>query len=326
MDIRSRCNAFPLEKHAIIRPMPGDQPEKPVERALVLLIRGLAWLPLPLLYVVADTLFLLLYYVVRLERTLTRDNLQRAFPDLPEQNLKRIAAKSYRNALHVLFETIHAQRISEAGLRSRVKFDNPELLDQLLDKHGKVLAVAAHQGNWEWLEMASSLCMSAPLATLYKPLNHPGIEKMLNETRQRFGGKMISAQRALPRLLRFTRERSIVAVLADQGPQPHEEKYWATFLNQDTAFYPGIEKLARILEMPLLFTHVTRTRRGHYRVRFELLGTPPWSMPEGELMERYIRAVEQQIIGHPEDWLWMYKRWKYNKDATETTAHQPVNR
>ena len=293
--------------------MSGEHPEKSAERMLVLLVRIMAWLPLPALYFIADILYLLLYYVFRLERKLATDNLQRAFPDKPEQQRRQIAATSYRNALHVLFETIHAQHMSETELRRRVQFDNPELLDQLLDRHGKVLAVAAHQGNWEWLEMASSLCMSAPLATLYKPLNHPGIERMLNQTRERFGGQMISAQRALPRLVRFTRERSIVAVLADQGPQPHEEKHWATFLNQDTAFYPGIEKLARLLEMPLVFTHVTRIKRGYYRVRFERLGEPPWSAAKGELMESYIRAVEQQVTDHPEDWLWVYKRWKYRK-------------
>lgn len=306
--------------------MPGQPPEKLTERTLVLLIRSLVWLPLPLLYLLADLFYLLLYRLLRLKRKLTLDNLQRAFPDLPAAQRNRIAAQSWRNALHVLFETIHAQRMPESELRRRVQFDNPELLDRMLDQHGKVLAAAAHQGNWEWLEMASSLCMSAPLATLYKPLNHPGIEKMLNGTRERFGGTMISAQRALPRLVRFTRQRSIVAVLADQGPQPHEDKYWATFLNQDTAFYPGIEKLARMLDMPLLFTHVTRTKRGHYRVRFECLGEPPWQLPEGELMERYIRAVEQQIIGNPEDWLWMYKRWKYTKDTTPAGKEQPVNR
>jgi len=296
------------------------------ERTLVLLIRSMAWLPLPLLYLVADSLFLLLYYVFRLERKLTNNNLQRAFPDMPQQDRNRIAAKSWRNALHVLFETVHAQRMPETELRRRVQFDNPELLDRLLDRHGKVLAVAAHQGNWEWLEMASSLCMSAPLATLYKPLNHHGIEKMLNRTRERFGGQMISAQRALPRLVRFTRERSIVAVLADQGPQPHEEKHWSSFLSQDTAFYPGIEKLARMLEMPLVFTHVTRVKRGCYRVRFEQLDAPPWSAPEGEPMERYIRAVEQLVRDNPEDWLWMYKRWKYGKRASETGTRQPFNR
>ncbi len=294
--------------------MPGKQPVQPGERTLVLLIRAMGRLPLPFLYLIADTLYLLLYHIIRLERSVITGNLRRAFPDMPRQQRRRIAATSYRNTLHVVFEAIHARRMPETELRRRVTFDNPELLDRLLDRHGKVLAVAAHQGNWEWLEMASSLCMSAPLATLYKPLNHPGIETLLNQIRERFGGRMIAAQRALPRLVRFTRERSIVAVLADQGPQPHEEKYWTTFLNQETAFYPGIEKLARLLEMPLVFTRVTRTRRGYYRVHFEPLGEPPWELAKGELMERYIRAVEQQVLDHPEAWLWAYRRWKYRKE------------
>ncbi len=294
--------------------MSTDPSVKPGERLLVTLIRALGRLPLPALYLFADSLHLLLYHVIRLERKVIEGNLRRAFPDMPPRRRARIAAASYRNTLRVVCEAIHARRMSAGELRRRVRFDNPELLDELLERHGKVLAVAAHQGNWEWLEMASSLCMSAPLATLYKPLNHPGIEALLNHTRERFGGRMIAAQRALPRLLRFTRERSIVAVLADQGPQPHEDKYWTRFLNQDTAFYPGVERLARLLKMPLVFTHVTRVKRGYYRVRFELLGEPPWQSPEGELMERYVRAVERQVLAHPEDWLWAYRRWKYRRE------------
>jgi len=65
--------------------MSGKHSAKPGERALVLFIRGMAWLPLPLLYLTADVLFLLLYYIFRLERKLTTGNLQRAFPDMPEQ-------------------------------------------------------------------------------------------------------------------------------------------------------------------------------------------------------------------------------------------------
>ncbi|VAW78920.1 hypothetical protein MNBD_GAMMA15-1816, partial [hydrothermal vent metagenome] len=288
--------------------MPDNHHVKPGERAIVLLIRILAWLPLPLLYVIADTLYLLLYYVLRTERKLVDDNLQHAFPDMPLPERKQLATKTYRNALHVLFETIHARRISEKELRRRVQFDNLKLVEQLLKQHGKVLVVAAHQGNWEWLNLASSLCLPAPLATLYKPLGHPAIEALLNQNRSRFGGRMIAAQSALSQLVRFTREPGIIAVVADQGPQPHEEKTWATFLNQDTAFYPGIEKLARVLEMPILFTRVTRLRRGYYRVNVNLLGEPPWPAQEGSVMEAYIHAVEQQILDHPADWLWVYKR------------------
>jgi len=78
--------------------------------------------------------------------------------------------------------------------------------------------------------------------------------------------------------------------------------------------------------MPLVFTHVIRVKRGYYRVHFELLDEPTWSVPEGALMERYIRAVEQQVRDNPEDWLWMYKRWKYRKRADETATHQPLKR
>ena len=37
--------------------------------------------------------------------------------------------------------------------------------------------------------------------------------------------------------------------------------------------------------------------------------------PEGDLMERYIRALEAQIRAAPQDWVWVYKRWKYRKSV-----------
>jgi KDO2-lipid IV(A) lauroyltransferase len=86
-------------------------------------------------------------------------------------------------------------------------------------------------------------------------------------------------------------------------------------LGRDTAFFTGPEKLARLLKAPLVFAHMQRVRRGYYRVRFEVLAIPPYPQPDGELMERYIRALETQIRAAPQDWVWVYKRWKYRKSV-----------
>ncbi|HHJ14060.1 MAG TPA: lipid A biosynthesis acyltransferase [Gammaproteobacteria bacterium] len=291
-------------------------PLPPGETGLVLLLRLLSRLPLPLLYGLADLAWLLVWKLGRWKRALTLDNLRSSFPHRDERELARIASAAWRNALDVLFETLHGRHMRADALRARVQFENPGQMNELLERHGRVLAVAAHQGNWEWLEMASSLVMPAPLVTLYKPLNHPGAERFLNDIRERFGGRMVPARHALRELLPFTRRGGIVALLADQGPQPGEEKYWTDFLGRETAFYPGVEKLARRLRMPLLFTRVTRRGRGHYQVRFELLAEYPEQLAPGECMARYVRAVEAQVREHPEDWLWMYKRWKYRREPT----------
>ena len=297
--------------------MSEKKPGRHSEQWLAILIRLLARLPLPMLYLIADTLFLLAYYLLRFQRELVVNNLQRAFPERSSTGIRQLAASSYRNTAHMLLESIKGGAITTEELARRVKIENPELIYTLLEKYQTVVTVAAHHGNWEWMQLACSSQLTVPLAALYKPLNHPGIDIPLQESRSRFGSLLIEAKSALPELLGFARQPGIVALVADQGPRPDEEKHWADFLGQDTAFYPGPEKLARLLKAPLVFVHMQRLQRGYYRIRFEVLTEPPYRQDPGAIMNSYIKAVERQVLEAPQDWVWMYKRWKYQRSMYE---------
>jgi len=277
------------------------------------MLRLLGRAPLPLLYPVADLLFFILFHLLGFQRALARDNIARAFPQLPSPAVRRCAAQSARNTARVVFETIAAHSFSDAELARRVAIDNPLLVERLVQRHGTVLTVAAHHANWEWLQLACGSQLDAPLAALFKPLGHPGLDLFLQQLRSRFGSRLIPARSALPQLLQFARQPGVIALVADQLPRPDEDKHWSVLLGRDTAFYTGPEKLARLLKAPLVFVHMQRLRRGYYRARFELLAEPPYPQPQGELMERYIRTLETQIRSAPQDWVWVYKRWKYGK-------------
>ena len=58
-----------------------------------------------------------------------------------------------------------------------------------------------------------------------------------------------------------------------------------------------------------------RLRRGYYEARFEELAAPPYSGDGTDIIERYARAVEAQIVASPGDWLWLHRKWKYRKPA-----------
>jgi len=287
-------------------------------RILSLLIRALSHFPLPVLYLIADLLYVILYQLLHFQRSLILDNIARAFPKLPSSRVQQIAARSSRNAIHAVFEAIYSKQLSPATLARRVTIENPQLIDELTASHGTVLAVAAHHGNWEWLQLACSAQLGVPLAALYKPLNDESIDQFLYRMRSRFGSRLIEAQSALPELVRFSRHPGVIAMVADQGPRPDEDKYWSCFMGRDTAFYPGVEKVARLLKAPVVFVHMQRKHRGYYHIRFELLAEPPFQRDTGDIMERYIRAVERQVCEAPEDWIWAYKRWKYQRSVYDS--------
>lgn len=283
------------------------------KRRAALLIGALSRLPLPLLYGLSDLLFLLLFHLLRFQRRLLIDNLNRAFPEKKAGEIRRLAAASYRNALDFLFESIKAWRFDKRDLQYRVEIDNPQLLRALLQEHKVVLALTSHCGNWEWLQLACSAQLGMPIAMVYNPLNHRGVDALLLELRARFGSRALDSNNALPELVKFARQGGVIALNADQSPRPEDDKYWAEFLGIDTAFFIGPEKLARLFKAPVVYVHLQRLRRGFFRIRFDLLARPPYRSEEGEIMQPYVKAVEAQIRSAPQDWFWLYKRWKYKK-------------
>ncbi len=278
-----------------------------------LILRTLAWLPLPVLYLLGDLLYLVVFHVARFERALAWSNLRRAFPDMPEAELRAVMRRSYRNLISVLMEVIKAQRISPAAIRRRVTIVNPEFLDPYLADGGSLIALAAHQCNWEWLLLAASQAVPVQLDAVYKPIKKHLLDDLLHASRTRFGAHLIPARQAFIEIMQRRRLQRIIAMVADQGPHADEDKYWSRFLGQDTAFYPGAEKIAELARLPVIFIGMRRIRRGHYEIRFEPVAAPPYEKGRHEVMEGYIQRVEEQIRQSPEDWLWIYKRWKYQK-------------
>lgn len=291
--------------------MPTD--DSPGDRWLARLVRLLSYLPLPLQHALANSCYLLLFHITAYQRTLVTDNLRAAFPAASRRHIQRLARISYRHSLQILFEAIRARRMPRGQLLARVEFENPdELLRHLAAGHS-VLALGAHQCNWEWLQLACSARFEVAVDAIYKPLNHTQLDTLLATIRNRFGTRLVAVDEVQEKLLARPRRQCIVALVADQGPRPDEKQNWFSFLGRDTAFYSGAETIARLLKTPVVFAGMKRVGRGRYRVRFETLCENPAVAPQGGIMQDYVSAVERQVRAAPEDWLWLYKRWKYQR-------------
>jgi|SRR5690606_9687831 len=99
--------------------------------------------------------------------------------------------------------------------------------------------------------------------------------------------------------------------MADQSPRHEADVLWTNFLHQESKFFTGAEKIARKLDLPVLYVEMQRIKRGYYTARFAILSDEPTKTEKNEITFRYIRALEKTIREHPSDWLWSHKRWKY---------------
>jgi Kdo2-lipid IVA lauroyltransferase/acyltransferase len=110
-------------------------------------------------------------------------------------------------------------------------------------------------------------------------------------------------------------KKIIVSALANDQSAPPTKSFWTKFLNQDTTFFVGTEKIAQQFDFPVVFAHITVPQKGHYTMSLELITDKSKSENEGEIMKRHAELLEKDIVADPKYWLWTHKRWKHKMPA-----------
>lgn len=276
------------------------------------LLLGLSRLPLRVLYVLSEVLYVLAYYVIGYRKKIVYANLRNSFPAKTPQEIAVLVKGFYRHFSEIVVEILKQGSISKPDLLRRVTFENPGLVLKYVEQGKPVILMGGHLANWEWLSLAVSAYFTCPSDGVYKPLSNPFFEAWLLHIRSRFGVRMVKTKDTLREFIRRKQVPRVIGLLSDQTPPAGEIQYWTTFLHQDTPFFVGTEKLARSFGHPVVFLGMKRLRRGHYKITFEPLhdGTSPLPEKGFPLTEAFAQWLEERIAAHPADYLWSHRRWK----------------
>lgn len=276
----------------------------------------LSLLPFPLLYLLSDGLYLLLYHVIGYRKKIVSENLKNAFPGKTPAEIINLEKKFYKYFCDLLLETFKTLTISPENMLKHCSFDpdTQKLVNQLAEEKKNIIIVMGHQGNWEWAGNTFSICCEHQLYVIYHPLANKYFNELIYKMRRRFGSKLISMKDTLRGIIKNKNELNATAFIADQSPNP-DNAYWMNFLHQDTAVFMGTEKIAKMVKYPIVFAHVQKLTRGYYIVKAELLQSPPYTGNEGDITETHTRKLESDILSQPETWLWTHKRWKHSRES-----------
>ena len=288
-------------------------PARPAPSAVTLL-RLLAWLPLPLLYAVSGAGGWLVFDVFRYRRTVTDENLAGAVPTLDPAARRDLRRGYERQLTQVVAEVLKGGAMTRDALVSRVALEGLDAVEASLAAGRSVLIATGHCANWEWLLLAVSARLSAPLTALYKPIRGASLEAYFKALRSRFGAALVPAKDVAGALARPAAGARAFALVADQVPSSTPHRVWTRFLGRDTAFYQGVDDLARAGGFVVYTVFAERVARGRYRARFVEIASPPYTaLPPREVVRRYAAALEAEVRAHPSDWLWSHRRWKLKK-------------
>lgn len=296
------------------------------------LVHALAWLPLWVLYRLADLLFLLLFYIVGYRKKTVFKNLTESFPEKTQAEIQKIAREFYRNFADYIVETIKLLHISDKQMRGRMTFSGVEIIDEAVAQGRPVVCYFAHLGNWEWAPSITLWSRFTPhegveFCQIYRPLRNRWFDSLMLQIRGRFGAVSLPKKRSFLDLLRY-RKRNIPTVtgfMSDQKPSHGDPIHILPFLNHPTAMITGTETVCRRLDALPVYWEMTKPRRGRYHISvLPMLLPPPSPRPSAPvphpsgcgspspfpLTDLYASLLEANIRRAPSLWLWSHKRWK----------------
>jgi KDO2-lipid IV(A) lauroyltransferase len=272
--------------------------------------RALSLLPLSVLYAVCAVLAFLAR-VFRWRAGFVRDGLARCLPDTPEAERRRIAADFYRYLGDLVAEAVRGARIDGDDLVGRLRFENAEIVEDALGSGKRVMLLAAHHCNWEWLLLRCSTAFGAPLTAAYKPVSREPADRALTAMRSRFGATLVPAKRIVQHLIEQRGGVKLLALVADQSPPASsDQQSWRPFFGEETAFFRGPGWIGAKMGFQPVFIAMRRESRGRYVVRFVPLLESGERPDADRIISAYVEAVEAHAREHPAQYFWAYNRWK----------------
>jgi KDO2-lipid IV(A) lauroyltransferase len=273
-------------------------------------MRLISLLPLPLLYAICGCLSWLLR-VAGWRRRFVDEGLARCLPELGADERRRIARDFYAGLGRLVAEVLHGARIAPEQLERRVRFENPELVRDLIAAGRRVMLIAGHHCNWEWLLLECSRHLGAPLVVPYKPISRRAPDRWMLAARSRFGATMVPTREIGAYLVARRRQVKLLAMLADQSPSAKSDKQVRLpFFGQETSFFQGPGWIGARLGYEPVFIAMRPDGRGRYVVRFERLAPAGERLDQDQILRAYVGALERHIRAYPVEYFWAYNRWK----------------
>lgn len=248
------------------------------------------------------------YFIVPRIRRVGWENIDRAYGDtLPQAEKRRILMGACENIGIVAAEFPRAPMLLKPGADALFRIKGLEHIDRT---RGGLLA-GAHLGNWEWM-VAGVSAAGLPVTIVVRPLDDPRLNAMITRVRRACGAQVIDKEAAGPEIIRAIRDGMYVGMLIDQSARDNGVP--ATFFGASCWATVAPAMVAIRAKAPIYPTITARDPDGMYTLEF----LPPIEIERtGDLRADLVNVtqqcqdvIEQQVRAHPDQWLWMHRRWK----------------
>ncbi len=282
-------------------------------------------MPLKAVQKVGSTLGVFVYSVLGFRRSVTLDNLKKAFPEYDGGQIGAIARDAFRNVGISLLELLWLPRMNASNVDQIVRIENPDLLNAARARGKGAIILTAHFGNWELVPLAVLTSTAFTLTTVVKTQSNKLIDKKVTERRTGSRNKIVPMEFAIRQVLRTLQQGDLVLIAADQSAS--KESIAVNFFGRLVPTFAGPAVFSLKTGAPILMALATRQGDGTYSLRF--VEVPRDDLKEynedavAVLTQRHVAMAESMIRDHPGQWLWMHRRWKHSDHLEVRPSEHP---
>jgi KDO2-lipid IV(A) lauroyltransferase len=234
---------------------------------------------------------------------------------------------AFRNVGIALFEFVYFPRLNSAAINELVQIGNSELVERVFARGQGIILLTAHFGNWELLAQSVPARTGIPVRVIVKQQANERVNKRINEWRTMLGNIAVPMEVSVRELLKALREKKAVGMVGDQSAAVQSDA--VPFFGREVPTFEGPAMFSLKTRAPLLVGFAVRQPNGSYEAEFHEVPSNDLTTytPENvlELTKRHVAITEAVIRAHPDQWLWMHKRWKHvpSRVGSDTSTTKP---
>ena len=235
-------------------------------------------------------------------------NCKHVFPNLEEEEVRRIIKKSWDNLGVTICELL---RLNEIFNKKMIQYKKLENVDDCIKNNKQAIFISIHQSNWEVL-VPSLDRIGINIGGIYRHINNVFIDKLILNIRKK---SLVSkksfytpkGKKSAKDIVEAINNSISIVLLIDQKDSSGED---VMFFNKKVKTQIGFLKLARKYKLPIIPIQNRRISNGNIELTFlEPFYHNDLKINDIQMMEKIHNRVENWIKSEPTQWFWQHKRF-----------------
>src|SRR5579871_2218271 len=246
-------------------------------------------------------------------RRAAEQSLKLAFPDSTASERSKIIHGMIQQVGWMAGEFSQFPKYSRERIEKIVVIDGEENFDAAQRRGKGVLFLTGHMSAWELAPFAHAR-YGHPLHFLVRPIANRRVDALINGYRCLAGNQPIEKNKSARAILKVLAQGGTVGILADHNTIL-DESVFVSFFGIPASTTSGIARIALRTNAAVVPGFICWDAAAHiYRLQFspavELVRSGDEDADVAATTQKFMAVIEEWIRKHPDQWLWVHKRWK----------------